>query len=84
MKFLTKPYTASQAIDAYTQTMLDVQRSVASRSDGFQALERRAQAAELRQRIEEAEARAEFARMTREEMAQFREWLRQRGDGWEP
>ena len=44
---------------------------------------RDAEAARLRRQIEEDKARAEFLQLTREELAQFRAWLRERGNNWQ-
>jgi len=42
-----------------------------------------AETTRLRRQIEEDEARTEFLKLTREELAQFRAWLRERGKNWQ-
>lgn len=45
--------------------------------------ERAARLARLRRQTEEDLARAELLALTREELAEFRAWLRERGEDWE-
>ena len=45
-------------------------------------LTQEAETARLQRQIVEDRARTEFLQLTREELAQFRAWLRERGEGW--
>ena len=46
-------------------------------------LTQEAETARLQRQIVEDRARTEFLQLTREELAQFRAWLRERGEGWQ-
>jgi len=55
-----------------------------ARSDReYAQLTQDAETARLQRQIVEDRARAEFLKLTLDELAQFRAWLRERGEGWQ-
>lgn len=75
----------SDILDIWHAHLANVVASAAGSAHEERELARLAQDAEsarLRRQTEEGLTRAEFLQMTREELAEFRAWLRQRGEGW--
>lgn len=72
-------------LDAWHAHLADVVASTiqsARKEREYVQLLQDAETARLQRQIEEDRARAEFLQLTREELARFRAWLRERSEDW--